>query len=87
MEFAEALRPASASFETDVYGAREAPLPGVDGQSITMHLNDHPHAALISGWKEMAGRIRAREVPAGVLLTLGAGDITDLGPWLMGEQA
>jgi UDP-N-acetylmuramate--alanine ligase len=84
-EFAEALRPAARIYLTEVYGAREEPLPGVDSGLIAGHLRDHPHAALLADWREVAGRIRGGEVPPGVLLTLGAGDITGLGPWLMGE--
>ena len=84
-EFAEALRPASRIYLTGIYGAREEPLPGVSSELIAGHLGDHPHAALLEDWREMAGRIRGGEVPPGILLTLGAGDITGLGPWLMGE--
>ncbi|MEE8434780.1 MAG: UDP-N-acetylmuramate--L-alanine ligase [bacterium] len=84
-EFAEALRPASRIYLTEVYGAREEPLPGVSSELIAGHLRDHPHASLLADWREVAGRIRGGEVPPGVLLTLGAGDITRLGPWLMGE--
>lgn len=86
-EFAEALRPASRIYLTEVYGAREEPPPGVSSELIAGHLRDHPRAALLADWREVAGRIRGGEVPPGILLTMGAGDITELGPWLMGELA
>ncbi|HEX9843829.1 MAG TPA: UDP-N-acetylmuramate--L-alanine ligase [bacterium] len=86
-EFAEALRPASRVYVTEVYGAREAPLEGVSGRLIVRHLADHPAAHFVADWRDLAARARGGELPPGVLLTLGAGDITELGPLLLRELA
>ncbi len=82
-EFAEALRPATRIYVTDVYGAREAPQPGVSGRLIADRLQDHPAAVFVPTWEELVPRLLGGEAPPGLLLTLGAGDITGLGPRLL----
>jgi UDP-N-acetylmuramate--alanine ligase len=74
-------------YVTEVYGAREAPLEGVSGRLIVRHLADHPAAHFVADWRDLAARARGGELPPGVLLTLGAGDITELGPLLLRELA
>lgn len=81
-EFADALRPAERIFVTDVYGAREAPQPGISGKLILDSLTGHPNAHYVPTWTA-AGEELARNPPRGILLTMGAGDITELGPWLL----
>ncbi len=83
--FAEALRPAHRIFLTGVYGAREAPLPGIDGNTIMRHLKGHPGASLVSSWEEILPAARRGELAPGILITMGAGDITGLGPRLLEE--
>ncbi|MBI4081622.1 MAG: UDP-N-acetylmuramate--L-alanine ligase [Candidatus Lambdaproteobacteria bacterium] len=82
--FAEALRPATRVYVAEVYGAREAPVPGVSGRMIVERLAGHPAARFLPDWHELPARVRSGEVPPGILLTLGAGDITALGPLLLG---
>jgi len=82
-EFAAALRPATRVYVTDVYGAREAPLPGVSGRLIADGLAGHAAAAFVQTWEELVPRLLGGEAPPGLLLTLGAGDITGLGPRLL----
>jgi UDP-N-acetylmuramate--alanine ligase len=86
-EFAAALQPAARVFVTDVYGAREAPMPGVSGRLITDCLAGHPHVAFVDTWQELVPRLLNGEAEPGLLLTLGAGDITGLGPRLVHGQA
>lgn len=82
-EFAEALAPAARIYVTDVHGAREAPVEGVSGALITAHLKEHPDAHYVPDWKAVAELARQGRIPGGILLTLGAGDITGLGPLLL----
>jgi UDP-N-acetylmuramate--alanine ligase len=70
-------------YVTDVYGAREAPQPGISGRLITDRLAAHPAAAFVPTWEALIPRLLGGEAPPGVLLTLGAGDITGLGPCLL----
>jgi len=81
--FAEALRPATRIYVTEVYGAREQPIAGVSGQMIVDRLGGHPHARFLPDWKQVEVLDREGALNGGVLLTLGAGDITGLGPLLL----
>lgn len=75
--FAQALAAADVVVVTDVYAAREDPVPGVDGALIT---------SAIAGARYVADRHAAAEViaaeagPGDLLLTIGAGDVTELVP-------
>ena len=84
---AEALRPATRIFLAEVYGAREAPIEGVTSGLILNALAGHPGAFPIAHWREMAERVAAGDVPPGILITMGAGDIAGLGPLLLGRGA
>ncbi|MDH5751999.1 MAG: UDP-N-acetylmuramate--L-alanine ligase [Deltaproteobacteria bacterium] len=85
-EFARALKPATRVFVTEVYGAREQPIAGVSGKMITMRLNEelgHRDSWFVADWEELARLVREGEITTGTLLTLGAGNITELGPFLL----
>ena len=86
-EMAEALRPATRIFLAEIYGAREAPIEGVTSGLILNALAGHPGAFPIAHWREMAERVAAGDVPPGILITMGAGDIAGLGPLLLGRGA
>jgi UDP-N-acetylmuramate--alanine ligase len=61
---------------TDVYPARETPLPGVTGKLVVDALSDQ---GVLAGWTPTveagAARLRRRVQPGDVLLVLGAGDV------------
>jgi UDP-N-acetylmuramate--alanine ligase len=76
-----ALAAADLAVVADVYPAREAPLAGVTGEVVARAARQlgaavvfHPDRATL------AERVAALLRPGDVLLTLGAGDITRLGP-------
>jgi UDP-N-acetylmuramate--alanine ligase len=79
----EALRAADVAFVTEVYAAREAPIPGVTGALVAAAAGNArfvaDQAALLD---EVTGALR----PGDVVLTLGAGDITALGPKLLARR-
>ena len=81
--FANALRPARRIIVTDIYGAREAPMDGVSSRLILEHLTGHADATYMPDWRELAGLARAGGLGPGILITMGAGDITELGPLLI----
>jgi UDP-N-acetylmuramate--alanine ligase len=81
--FADALRPAARVFVTEVYAAREAPLPGVSGRMIVERMTGHRAAEFLPDWRELPDRLARAPGPGGILLTLGAGDITGLGSLLV----
>lgn len=75
-ELAAALAEADDVTVTDVYAARERPVPGVTGKLVVDALSDR---GVLAGWtpavEEGAARLRRRARPGDVLLILGAGDV------------
>jgi UDP-N-acetylmuramate--alanine ligase len=75
-EFAAALADADDVTVTDVYPAREAPVPGVTGKLIVDALSDR---GVLAGWtptvEQGVARLDRRSRDGDVLLLLGAGDI------------
>jgi UDP-N-acetylmuramate--alanine ligase len=75
-ELAAALGAADDVTVTDIYGAREQPVPGVTGKLIVDALSDR---GILAGWtpsvESGVERLRRRHAPGDVLLLLGAGDI------------
>jgi len=88
-DFGRSLLAADNSLVTDVYGSREAPLPGVDGELIVAAARSAGHLRVdyCPRWQEAPERLRP-EVEAGdVVLTLGAGDIYQLARAMVEEGA
>ncbi len=83
-EFADALRLADRVYVLDVYAAREAPDPGVSGERLAVLV---PGAMYAGGVGEAARRISADVTAEVVLLTVGAGDVTMLGPMVLAQVA
>jgi UDP-N-acetylmuramate--alanine ligase len=80
-QFADAFDGADVLVVTDVYGAGEAPRPGVSGKLVLdAVLGAHPsrRAAYVPRRPELAGFVRRILRPGDVCLTLGAGDLTSL---------
>jgi UDP-N-acetylmuramate--alanine ligase len=75
-ELAGGLASADDVTVTDVYPAREAPIPGVSGKLVVDGLSDR---GVLAGWtptvEEGVARLRRRARPGDVLLVLGAGDV------------
>jgi UDP-N-acetylmuramate--alanine ligase len=69
---------------TDVYAAGEAPVPGVTGALVAdaagSRLAETHYVPLLGDAAEVVSRL-ARQ--GDLVLTLGAGDITELGPVLL----
>ncbi|MFL5925716.1 MAG: glutamate ligase domain-containing protein [Gaiellaceae bacterium] len=75
-DLAAALAGADDVTVTDVYPARERPVPGVSGRLVVDALSDHGVlAAYTPRVEDGAARLRRRARPGDVLLVLGAGDI------------
>jgi len=80
-EMGTALVGADLVWVTEVYAAREAPIPGVSGRLVA----DAAVAGGAVAWFEgdrarLSERVLDMLRPGDVVLTLGAGDITTLGP-------
>ncbi|NJQ06633.1 UDP-N-acetylmuramate--L-alanine ligase [Streptomyces lonarensis] len=87
-EMGQALALADDSVVLDIYPAREDPIPGVTSRLII-------DAALAHGAKAVpepdmtavARRIATMVAPGDLVLTMGAGDVTDLGPAILARLA
>ncbi len=84
-EFGEALAMADAVWLTDVFPAREEPIPGIDGQTLVASATAAGAGPVtyVPELDDLAGRL-ADEVREGdVVLTLGAGSVERVGPALL----
>ncbi|MGB3764057.1 MAG: UDP-N-acetylmuramate--L-alanine ligase [Ornithinimicrobium sp.] len=88
-QFAEALSGADVVVVLDVFGAREAPMPGVSGALITeamvrRHRDGSPQPVpqvhYVAERGRAAGLVASLVRPRDVLITVGAGNVTTLGP-------
>jgi UDP-N-acetylmuramate--alanine ligase len=78
-DFARALDGADAVVVTDVYAAREDPDPGVTGALITDRMAS-PSARFIGDRFAAARAVGQAARPGDLVLTVGAGDVTELAP-------
>jgi UDP-N-acetylmuramate--alanine ligase len=82
-EFAAALAPADAVVLMEVYGAREDPVPGVSSALIADALREIRPGAdveVVPSWSAVAEVAAGRARPGDLVLTVGAGDVTMIGP-------
>jgi UDP-N-acetylmuramate--alanine ligase len=77
-EFGRALDAADEVFVLDVYGAREQPLAGVSGASVAEHVS--VPVRYLPHFSAVAEEVAAAAGPGDVIVTMGAGDVTLLGP-------
>ena len=77
----EALGAADDVVVMDVYVAREDPEPGVDGALVASHVPLPADRVLFEpSWSATPAALVARARPGDLVLTLGAGDVTLVGP-------
>lgn len=86
-EFGECFASADAVLITDVYGAGEAPQPGVSGKLIVdsiCEMEGRPaDVYYIPEQREIAQVLRSISGPRDTVLTMGAGDISSVGDELL----
>ncbi len=84
-DFATAFHDADWLAVTDIYAAGEDKLPGVDAASLSEAIQKHGHrSARYIGELETLPAVLEREVTGGdLVLTLGAGNISQVGPQLL----
>jgi UDP-N-acetylmuramate--alanine ligase len=79
-EFANALSLADLVFITDIYPAREEPIPGVSSEMIHKVLNDNGHrSCFIPDKNDLLNELQAISHSGDLLITMGAGDINFTG--------
>ena len=85
-EFGAALGLADVPVVLDVYAAREDPEPGVTGQLVADAVPGGK-ARYVPSSDDAPGVVAALARPGDVVLTMGAGDVTRLGPVICEELA
>jgi UDP-N-acetylmuramate--alanine ligase len=80
-QFGAALGAADEVVVMDVYAAREDPVPGVTGALVAAAVPLPPEqVAFVPSWSAVAEEVVGRLRPGDILLTVGAGDVTLIGP-------
>jgi UDP-N-acetylmuramate--alanine ligase len=82
-EFASALSLADEVVVLDVYGAREEPEPGVTGALIADRVTAAVHYE--PAFDVAAPLVAGLAKPGDLVVTMGAGDVTQLGPEILAE--
>ncbi len=82
-ELGVGLAPADVVIVMDVYAAREDPLPGVSGDLVAKAVRSARPAAevhYVPSWSQVAATVVGLARPGDLVLTVGAGDVTMIGP-------
>jgi UDP-N-acetylmuramate--alanine ligase len=83
-EFGEALALADEVVVMEVYAAREDPVAGVSGRIVAAAVPLPPERVVFEpSFGAVAGHLAARARRGDVILTLGAGDVTQLAPEIL----
>jgi UDP-N-acetylmuramate--alanine ligase len=87
-EFAASFRLADRVIITDIYPAREAPIPGVTGEALAAAIRTHEagkEVRFVSPKEAIVPLLADVLRPGDVVLTFGAGDIRQVGQSLVAE--
>lgn len=88
-EFATAFTDADSVFVLDVYAASEAPIPGVSGEALARRISElgARRATYLASFAEAAGAAAAAAREGDMVLTLGAGNVHQVGPLVLEKLA
>ena len=67
----------------DVFSAGEMPIPGISGKTVANSVKENGHVAEVNyvpNRRELMARLVEEVRPGDILLTMGAGDVTLVGP-------
>jgi UDP-N-acetylmuramate--alanine ligase len=82
-EFVKSFNVVECLFLSDIYSAGESPFEGLDSETLARAISSHGHrgAEYLGAVSDMASRLKDRLRPGDVVMTLGAGNI-----WQVGEE-
>jgi len=84
-EFAGAFHDADTLFILDIYAASELPIEGITGEALARHIQeigDH-EARYAASFADAAEAVVAGAQEGDMILTLGAGNVSQLGPMIL----
>jgi UDP-N-acetylmuramate--alanine ligase len=87
-DFGAAFDDADRVVIMDVYGAGEAPVPGVSGKTVVDAILRHrprTRLAYFPHRSDVAHYVAERADPGDLVMTMGAGDVTTVGPEIVRE--
>jgi len=84
-EFTTAFNDADVLLLCDIYPAGEEPIPGISGEGLAEAIRAHGHrdVTFVGERARLAAAARERLRPGDLVITLGAGDVTAVGPELL----
>jgi len=85
-EFLTAFNQADVLVVMDIYGAGETPIDGVGGAELAEGIRAHGHRNVIylgGGRDSIVEHVSRIARPGDIVLTLGAGDVSQLGPAIL----
>jgi UDP-N-acetylmuramate--alanine ligase len=84
-DFCKAFNDADLLFLTSIYAAGEDPIEGVSSERLAeaVRAHGHPDVTMVPKRGELVAAMLPRLQPGDIVLTLGAGDITNTGPELL----
>ncbi len=84
-ELTRAFNAADVVFLTDVYSAGEAPIPGADSAHLVQAMRQHGHRDVhhVAQRTDLVAALTGKLLPGDVVVTMGAGSITQTGPELL----
>lgn len=85
-DFSHAFDQADFVTFMDVYSAGETPIPGISGKTFMatmLESENHPEAAFIARRQEVVPFLVSKAKAGDLIITMGAGDVTAIGPELL----
>jgi len=84
-EFATAFTDADSLFFLDVYAASEKPIEGITGEALARRISEKGHraAVYVPSFADATTAVAAQAQPGDMILTLGAGSVSQLGPMIL----
>jgi UDP-N-acetylmuramate--alanine ligase len=71
----------------DIYAASEPPIEGITSQALVRQISEQgkPAAAYASSFADGVAKVAAAAQPGDMILTLGAGSVSQLGPMILAK--
>ncbi|PYX40169.1 MAG: UDP-N-acetylmuramate--L-alanine ligase [Acidobacteria bacterium] len=84
-DFAEAFRDADTLYVLDIYAASEKPIEGITGESLAARIREATGQSVthVPSFEVAASQVSGEAEPGDLILTLGAGSVSQLGPTIL----